>query len=212
VSITTCPPAYWFRAQHATVPERYDAVIARIAAEFVPRIEAAGESWRFAIAHHGPVYAPLETAVSRALADELRRTVLQPEGIDAWIVAWFLGRDERLLGFAVLGSPEPAAAVMPRVERPLAEVARRAADTLQAALDLAQACGAVVPDLADERVALTARELQIADLIAQGYTNLNAAARLGIAEETVGVHLRKIYRKLGVHSRIELAMALANRR
>jgi DNA-binding CsgD family transcriptional regulator len=52
---------------------------------------------------------------------------------------------------------------------------------------------------------LTARERQIAVLSSQGFANVNVAARLGISESTVAVHLRRIYAKLGVHSRVELA-------
>jgi DNA-binding CsgD family transcriptional regulator len=212
VSVTSCPPAYWVRLQHDTVPERLDPIIARIHAEFVPRIERAGESWQFALRRHGLVYAPLDVAQYRELAVELHQAVLAPEGIEGWIVAWFVGRDERLLGFAVVGTREPASESLPRLMAPLTELARRAAATLQGSLDLAEGCGAVVPDLGPERPSLTAREQQIADLVARGYSNVNVGARLGISEQTVGVHLRRIYRKLGVHSRVELAAALERRR
>ena len=51
---------------------------------------------------------------------------------------------------------------------------------------------------------LTGRETQIAALLAEGLSNLNVAARLGIAEGTIAVHARNIYRKLGVHNRVDL--------
>jgi DNA-binding NarL/FixJ family response regulator len=38
------------------------------------------------------------------------------------------------------------------------------------------------------------------------------AARRALSANTVGVHVRKIYRKLGVHSRVELSDALHRRR
>lgn len=59
---------------------------------------------------------------------------------------------------------------------------------------------------------LTARELEIAGLVANGLSDLNVAKTLGIDEATVGSHLRKVYRKLGVHTRVELAHRLAPRR
>jgi len=52
---------------------------------------------------------------------------------------------------------------------------------------------------------LSRRERQIAALAADGLRNANVAARLDIAEATVAVHLKRIYGKLGVASRVELA-------
>ena len=48
---------------------------------------------------------------------------------------------------------------------------------------------------------LTARELQIASLVAQGLLNKEVADRLHISEWTVCAHLRRIYSKLGVSTR-----------
>ena len=55
------------------------------------------------------------------------------------------------------------------------------------------------------RPALTSRESDIAELVAQDLTNRIIAARLGISERTVEVHLTNVYRKLGVRSRSGLA-------
>ena len=48
---------------------------------------------------------------------------------------------------------------------------------------------------------LSARELEVLSLIAQGETNRGAAARLFISEATVKTHLLHIYEKLGVNDR-----------
>jgi DNA-binding CsgD family transcriptional regulator len=55
---------------------------------------------------------------------------------------------------------------------------------------------------------LTARELQIAVLVAGGASNRDAAAALFLSPRTIDAHLGSIYRKLDVHSRQELASAL----
>ena len=57
---------------------------------------------------------------------------------------------------------------------------------------------------------LTKRELEVVDLIGYGYSNGDIAKILFISEHTVKDHTKNIYRKLGVHSRFELA-ALVNR-
>jgi DNA-binding CsgD family transcriptional regulator len=57
-------------------------------------------------------------------------------------------------------------------------------------------------------VALTEAERRVAYLIANGHTNKATAKSLGISINTVGTHLRSIYAKLGVQSRVQLANAL----
>jgi DNA-binding CsgD family transcriptional regulator len=52
---------------------------------------------------------------------------------------------------------------------------------------------------------LTARERQIVYAVAHGLSFKQAARRIGIAPSTVANHLYRIYRKLGVHSRSQLA-------
>lgn len=53
---------------------------------------------------------------------------------------------------------------------------------------------------------LTTRELELLDVLANGWTNQQIAARTGISENTVKYHLRNLYDKLDVSNR---AMAVA---
>ncbi|MFY9931797.1 MAG: LuxR C-terminal-related transcriptional regulator, partial [Streptosporangiaceae bacterium] len=55
--------------------------------------------------------------------------------------------------------------------------------------------------------ALTAAEFAVAELISAGNTNRLAARALGISPNTVGTHLRSIFAKLDVRSRVQLANA-----
>ena len=57
-------------------------------------------------------------------------------------------------------------------------------------------------------VSLTEAERRVAYLIANGHTNKSTAKSLGISINTVGSHLRSIYAKLGVQSRVQLANIL----
>jgi DNA-binding CsgD family transcriptional regulator len=60
-----------------------------------------------------------------------------------------------------------------------------------------------------DRDALTPQELQVARLVAAGATNQEAAADLFLSAKTIETHLTRIYRKLGVRSRSQLAQRLA---
>ncbi len=56
--------------------------------------------------------------------------------------------------------------------------------------------------------ALTERELEIAGLIRAGLRNREIAARCGLTEGTVKVHLHSIFQKLGIKSRSELIIIM----
>jgi DNA-binding NarL/FixJ family response regulator len=63
-----------------------------------------------------------------------------------------------------------------------------------------------VPDA----VALTPRHVDVLELVAQGFSNEEIAAQLGLRPNTVKFHISEIFRRLGVRNRIE-AMAHVDR-
>jgi DNA-binding CsgD family transcriptional regulator len=106
---------------------------------------------------------------------------------------------------------------------------RAALEHLDAAWDVYDSMGALAPQARVQRLmrdagarrakwvdhhaevgeaSLTEAERRVAYLIASGHTNKSTAKSLGISINTVGTHLRSIYSKLGVQSRVQLANAL----
>jgi DNA-binding CsgD family transcriptional regulator len=79
----------------------------------------------------------------------------------------------------------------------------------RAAVELA-ATGETIPRKgADPRSQLTPQELQVSLLLIEGRTTREAAAALFLSPKTVEYHLRKVYTKLGIGSRAELAELLS---
>ena len=56
------------------------------------------------------------------------------------------------------------------------------------------------------RSALTAREIQVMDLVERGFRNKEIAGNLGISTGTVKIHLKHIFEKTGIHGRYGLAL------
>jgi DNA-binding NarL/FixJ family response regulator len=65
---------------------------------------------------------------------------------------------------------------------------------------------AAPPPLTGERTRLTARELEVLQLICDGLSNREIAARLELSANTVAVHRAHIMNALGVHKTAELVM------
>jgi DNA-binding CsgD family transcriptional regulator len=55
---------------------------------------------------------------------------------------------------------------------------------------------------------LTVRESQVADLVASGLSNRQIASQLFISKRTVDAHVDHIFTKLGLSSRVHLALLL----
>ena len=82
---------------------------------------------------------------------------------------------------------------------------RRARQELRAT---GEKVGRRAPDLRDR---LTAQELQIAQLAAEGLSNRQIAERLFLSPRTIGGHLYRIFPKLEITARAQLRDAFADR-
>ena len=59
---------------------------------------------------------------------------------------------------------------------------------------------------------MTKSELAIAQLVADGLTNRQVAERLFLSPHTVNTHLRQVFAKLEVNSRVDLTRVVTERR
>jgi DNA-binding CsgD family transcriptional regulator len=60
--------------------------------------------------------------------------------------------------------------------------------------------------LPDPWPSLTPSELRIAEFVAKGLTNKDIAQQLFVSPHTVDAHLKHMFTKLGIHSRVELTV------
>ncbi len=66
-----------------------------------------------------------------------------------------------------------------------------------------------IPGRGPATAVLTAAERRVAELVAEGLANKEIAARLFVTPRTVEAHLSKVYAKLGVRSRAQLAVRMS---
>ncbi|MDQ3981475.1 MAG: LuxR C-terminal-related transcriptional regulator [Actinomycetota bacterium] len=78
-------------------------------------------------------------------------------------------------------------------------------------LQLTELTRAAKGPTAEEWERLTPTEAKVVRLVARGLTNAAIAAELFVAPRTVKTHLEHVFKKLGVGSRVELAVKLAQR-
>jgi DNA-binding NarL/FixJ family response regulator len=78
----------------------------------------------------------------------------------------------------------------------------------RARVELRATCDRVSKRVSEPDNQLTPQESQIAQLVADGLANREIAARLFISLNTVEYHLQKVFRKLAIGSRTQLARVL----
>jgi DNA-binding CsgD family transcriptional regulator len=104
-----------------------------------------------------------------------------------------------------------ALAATPAIDRDSPSAAARSRMKMRYPLRWADECAGRPQPAAEEWDGLTDGERTVAELVAQGLTNREVAARIFLSPHTVSFHLRKVYRKLGIRSRVELTRASVHR-
>ncbi|GAA5315678.1 MAG: response regulator transcription factor [Candidatus Pelagadaptatus aseana] len=64
-------------------------------------------------------------------------------------------------------------------------------------------------NVADALANLTPQQFRVATMVSQGLLNKQIAYELNVTETTIKAHMTEIFRKLGVHSRTQAAVALS---
>ncbi|MEW2507504.1 AAA family ATPase [Amycolatopsis sp. NPDC047767] len=200
-------PAYQLALRCYVLPELADAAVHCDRADVVRcLITALGQAPTTSPAlHHGLRYARAVLA-SDEEAEDLFRVALQAD-----LTGWPLERGRLQLAFGEWLRRRRRAAE----SRPVLRAARETFDALgvtawseRAAREL-RAAGEATPDREPDALGdLTAHELNIAQLAAEGLTNREIGQRLYLSHRTVSTHLHRIFPKLGISARGELGAAL----
>jgi DNA-binding CsgD family transcriptional regulator len=206
-AVATCRQSDFLMLDFSTYPAEYAPVHDLGNRIFPRRLQEIGEGWQFAVRRNGPVYAPALDTRDRAIVRDIDRVMLGPASLRG-LLGGFMAAGADLVGAVSVGSAREHRPLLAAVREPLARTCQAATRSVTAALRLAVACGWAPRPGRALAARLSLREQQVARLAASGCSNLNIAMQLGLAEPTVSTHLMKVFRKLGIHSRVELARLL----
>jgi DNA-binding NarL/FixJ family response regulator len=59
-----------------------------------------------------------------------------------------------------------------------------------------------------QRFRLSCRQTQICKLVCEGYANKQIAGELGVTLDTIRMHLKEVFRKMEVRTRVDLVVSL----
>jgi DNA-binding CsgD family transcriptional regulator len=201
-------PTYHRYMRWWLVPDLLDAAIA------ADRLAEARE-----IIAELPALAERVGAPILVVADRYAAAVTGAAEIPAEIERWPLYRARLQLHLGRRGATTAGKAASEATAGPARDMLRAARDTFDqlGAVPWAEAARAELSAageqsgrrVASARELLSPQELQIAGMAAQGLTNREIADRLFLSHRTIGSHLYRIYPKLGITRRTQLAGALS---
>ncbi len=176
------------RARASALPQRIATAVCAHAAVLLAADDAAGAvgAAREALAQAGPAGNPVLTARARALFGAALGRVGDRPGA----IAELEQAERTLFACGALREADRAAQELRRLGRRSPRRPRGGTSRAGAA-------------------ALSAREREVALLVAAGRRNRDVAAALFVSEKTIETHLARIYDKLGVRSRTALAAIIA---
>lgn len=146
---------------------------------------------------------------------------LRAAGVAAPVVMLTMSREDAELGAALRAGaqgyllkdmePEDLLPALQAVLRGESVVAREMVGTLARMVRSDSGAKPEAPRRVDPFADLTPRELEILEHVADGSSNKMIARALSITDGTVKLHVKAILRKLGMRSRVEAAVAAAER-
>ena len=189
----------------------------RVASERRDAVELARLATRYAMAPMNPSEAPLvagegSLALARHLSEqgdataaiELAAAAAATFEASGYAYRAALAAMEGALALARGPAPEAAAGRLKEAFRQLAAIgAMREVERVRETLHLLN-LRAPAPTRLRSDGAPTPREAEVAELASEGLTDRQIATRLDISERTVGTHMHRLLKKLGLKSRHEL--------
>jgi DNA-binding NarL/FixJ family response regulator len=143
---------------------------------------------------------------SRALSSVLEAVLARPRSVSQTAAVDFVltsgCHDAIVIGCRAAPSLGVLMAGNPSHREKLEDILLRSRDEA-----LARSLGLYIPRTTRRTGTLSPRELEVFELLAQGLTNRQIAQSLFITESTTKIHVRHIFEKLGVRTRVEAAQA-----
>ncbi len=173
-----------------------------VASRFRPRAEAKGQPWALARAARADGLVGPDEDLDRHFGEALERHALALDPFEHARTQLAYGSRLRRARRRAEARPHLRACLSTFDALGAAPWAQMAETELKATGETARRR---VPSTVDD---LTPQERQIAQLLADGRTTRQAAAALFLSPKTIEYHLRHVYTKLGVASRVELAEAM----
>lgn len=170
-----------------------------------------------ALSGHADVYL-VDLGLPDGRGEELLRWLSQERPDAELLVFTVFGDESRLMaalqagatGYVLKGCrPEELIAAIEQIREGGAPISPLLARLLLKQFRVAQEASLSASVL--HEVLLSERETEVLKLVAQGYVNKEIAQRLAISPATVGSHIKNLYRKLAVHSRVQVVRVAQER-